>query len=242
MCEQPENAVLDAFLREQTLNLTEIFPGSERSCAIVTASPDLKKYKYGKEIDSHPVVIRLNWHQTTPKDKSKYKVSLGTKITHRMVNNALWSDKEKFYLKLELFTDLEETVIFNHFGDEWNPVDRRIGKRIQIAERMVQFLDARKERWNRTLILDPTFVQTSFEAYERGAQKKLKKTPTTGFVALVMLSRICGSIHSYGFTDPVKNSYHDISSEHKLIHKWRDDKDAAVPFFMYPNQTANQKP
>ena len=218
------------------VNLSELFPGREKSCAIVTGAKTMLKYKYGAKIDSHPVVLRLNNHQEVPSRSER--ASFGTKTTHRMINNVFWRSKKD--RKRHNFQNMRGTLIMNHFANNWFPFHPGT-KWMDLAGASTEFLEMRAERrhLNQSLVLQPSFMDAAFSAYTKGSKKFILYTPSTGFIGMVMLSKICNSVHGYGFT-PAKNSYHPMADEHVLYHRWKHDPSATVPLYLYPDKVVKK--
>ena len=66
-----------------------VFSRNFSSCAIVGSSGILLKYKHGKEIDSHEVVMRFNSART-----KTFEEHVGSKTTHRLTNSRNFGFRE----------------------------------------------------------------------------------------------------------------------------------------------------
>ena len=214
------------------VNISKHFPGSAKSCAIVTGSTEMNKYYYGSEIDTHPVVLRLNLHQRHPTKREAEKY--GQKTTHRMINNVFWNIKGEYNRHFEVFASMEETVILNHMGNSWYPYQPKTGRE-DLADLIRDFMGARAEKGNlyNSLILHPDLIEKTYLAFSELTKLKMPWTPSSGFIGMVMLSKICGSVHGYGFT-PIKNTFHKMADEHKVYYRWKHDPNATVPLYLYP--------
>lgn len=229
-----KNKELKDLLSSTKPNISRMFGHNVSSCAVVSGDPALKSYSYGSLIDSFPVVMKLNLRNTTPTK------SYGHKATHMFVNDALWNAHDRIYHKFNDVTKAPGIVIFNHFGTDWKLHNPWTHGEHSILRKIVEFLNSRKSKLDTTLVLDPIFSKACFTAYETAAQKKVKYTPSTGFMALVLMSRLCASVHAFGFTEPSKNGWHPVHEEHMIYHTWLDDKHADVKLFLYPPH--NHKP
>ncbi len=215
------------------LNVSELFPGREKGCAIVTGSRELMKNTYGTEIDSYPVVLRLNLYQLVPNQKETQ--NYGAKTTHRMINNIFWSNNKKGKVSFEKFANMKGIVVLNHVANNWIPSHPTTGRK-DLTQVITDFLRARlkKKHLDQSLVLHPDFVNAAFLALTEGVKKRISSAPSTGFIAMVMLSRICGSVHGYGFTPVAKTPINMIPDEHKIYERWRDDVNATVRLFLHP--------
>ena len=124
-------------------------------------------------------------------------------------------------------------MILNHFGTTWQ-LHNQWTRVHNILQKIHEFLLSRKQKLNSTHILNPIFLNATFEAFEKGSQTKLKHTPSTGFVALVLLSKVCSEIHAFGFIGPGHVGWHDTKSEHNLLNIWTKDPYAKVKLFLHP--------
>ena len=113
-------------------NVSDIF-GANVTCAVVTGSPTLRRYKYGQLIDSFPVVMRFNLHGTYP--PSMY----GSKTTHRLINKKV--NREN----VEFISNLSEIVI---------------SKYLDSLKGIFNFYLAKKQNFNRSYMLTSTFLET----------------------------------------------------------------------------------
>ena len=113
-------------------NVSDVF-GANVTCAIVTGSPTLRKYKYGQFIDSFPVVMRFNLHGTDPPS------SYGSKTTHRLINKKVNRENITFV------SNLSEKVI---------------SKYLDSLQAISKFYLARKQSFNRSYMLASTVMET----------------------------------------------------------------------------------
>ena len=113
-------------------NVSDIF-GSNVTCAVVTGSPILRRYKYGQFMNSFPVVMRLNLHGTYPSS------SYGSKTTHRLINHKVNRENITF------LSNLSEIVISKYQGS---------------LKGILSFYLDRKQNSNRSYMLLSTFMET----------------------------------------------------------------------------------
>lgn len=212
-------------------NATGIF-GTNSSCAVVTGDRHMEKYKYGADIDSHAVVFRLNLHQ------SNLTEAFGSKTTHMMVNTGFWNSWDGIYNKLYLLKNLKEFVIFNHFQhdlkvESLSPREVILQRHFSIYQCAIVFA-SRGQFLRRSLILNPYFVQDTYRAFQLGTGRRFTNAPSSGFTALVLLSKFCSSVSGYGFLPEFDETWHDYELEHALIRQWSLDSDASVKLRLFP--------
>ena len=51
------------------------------------------------------------------------------------------------------------------------------------------------------------------------------------FGQLLLLSKVCKSVHGFGFIDPLSGNYW---TEHQLFRQWSLDQEAEVKLYLYP--------
>ena len=215
---------LESYLPDVHPDMNEIF-GKNSSCAIVTGSPALKQYKYGKLIDQHDIVMRLNLRGMEPTD------SYGSKTTHMMVNNGFWLEGDKLYQKFDLIKNQKKFVMLNLFSLKLTLKD---------SLRAVEFFEARNQYLNRTFVLDPQFTLEVTEILQASNNDRIwlrtadRIWPSSGFFSLVILIRVCSSVHGFGFIDPLVNDGHDYLTEHHIFRQWSLDQKAEVKLHLYP--------
>ena len=160
--------------------------------------------------------------------------SYGNRTTHMIINDAMWNRHEKIFRKYHLLTNVSGILIFNHYGLNWklhNPFTR---DQHNILKKILQFFNTRKRKLNETFILHPSFLKFVNVAFEQLAKRPVKHLPTTGFIAIITLAKLCKEVHAFGFMDPAPIFWHDVRNEHKLLRKWSSDEMAEVKLKMYP--------
>ena len=131
-CSKRKKSKLKAMLPKVPPNVRDVF-GANVTCAVVTGSPRLQRYKYGKFIDSFPVVMRFNLHGTNPPS------SYGSKTTHRLINLKVNRENSSFV------SNLSEKVI---------------SKYLRSPKERLRFYLVRKQNLKRRFMLISTFQRT----------------------------------------------------------------------------------
>ena len=206
-------------------HMPAVFKSFNKPCAIVTGDRRLSKHKFGKFIDSHFLVLRPNLHPL------HNKTAYGSKTTHILINTGFWNSHDRLFRKLYMIKNMSEVVIFNHFGQSWS---QNKGQR-NILNMTLRFYRTRKDHLNRSFILDPVFIKFTHLTFTNIMKKKVKNSPTTGFIGILVLAKLCKEVHAFGFTDPAPIFFHDAKSEHNLLRKWESDKIAKIKLVMYPH-------
>jgi len=176
----------------------DIFRGldfRQLSCAIVGNAGHLSLSNYGKEIDSHDVVVRLNQAPT-----KGYEDKVGSKTTMRLLN-ALWSQNygnaamhQKYELPLEhgvtLITSRGENLVRNFKMTRLllQKMGRKDVQTYLIAHRMV----------TKTKILLTIFRNCLFAS---NTQFTGGRVPSSGLVSIYALKDLCKHTTAYGFGD-----------------------------------------
>ena len=153
---------LESYLPDVPPDMSEIF-GRNSSCAIMTGSPALKQYKYGRLIDQHAVVMRLNLRGMEPTD------SYGSKTTHLMVNNGFWNKDDNLHGNLHLITNRKEFVILNYYPLQWS---------LQYTLEILEFLKTRSHHLNRTFVFDPHVTSEITRIFSVKSKNTLRPTTT----------------------------------------------------------------
>ncbi len=217
------------------------------SCAVVSSSRVLDSHALGAEIDSHDVVMRFNMKDhfsKQPMNPAQY----GSKTTHMVVHCGFWSGAEPQYKKLYLIRDRPENIILfyarmHHKVKRGRIPDAFLKK--DLFPKYTAFLNERKNRLNKTFIMDHLFLIRSRAAYEAGSGKKLRFYPSSGFTGLFLMSRTCARITAYGFSDAnLRKDYkwfqkwsgstHDFPGEHHAMHRWAQHPNPTVPLTLRP--------
>jgi len=177
------------------------------TCAIVGNSGTLNVKPYGKAIDSHDIVIRMNQAPT-----AGYESDCGSKTTIRLLNS-MWSNnygiasKIKAYdLPLEpgvaLIVSRGEAVIRNYLG-----VVRHMRK--QRSDVGVYMIQQRVVSKSKALLATYRNCAASAGRPEFGGGR----VPSSGLVAVYALKNLCKSLTAYGF-----GSHRDANYQYYKLH------------------------
>ena len=195
----------------------------KRTCAIVTYSKCLYKYKYGNLIDSNDVVLRFNLHPY------ENVTAHGTKTTHMMVNDAFWFSQSSIYGRLEELRDLPGRIIFNHFTSDWN---------CSFSNKKRYFMEEVLKIRQDALILDPLFIQSALVASRTPVMHHYSKA-SSGWTGMYLLTRYCRVINAFGFCPDLDKDYqrivHHFPGEHERYFDWSQRKDNSFELNMYPS-------
>ncbi|KAM9838602.1 CMP-N-acetylneuraminate-beta-galactosamide-alpha-2,3-sialyltransferase 1-like [Aulostomus maculatus] len=150
-----------------------------RICAVVGNSGNLKGSHYGPLIDSHDVVMRMNFGPT-----KGYEDDVGTKTTHRLIypESAMDLDSSThlvlFPFKIQDMEWLMKAFSTGFTGMSYRPTKSRI-------------------KANKSLVhvLNPGFMMY---VHQRWLEKR-GRYPSTGFMAFVLALHICDEVHVFGY-------------------------------------------
>ncbi|KAK7898792.1 hypothetical protein WMY93_019645 [Mugilogobius chulae] len=161
-------------------NVIEPHPSLCRTCAVVGNSGNLKGSNYGRQIDAHDVVIRMNMGRT-----AGYEVDAGSKTTHRVMypESSMDLDGNNTHLVLVPFKimDLQwaaEALTTGFYGRSYAPVKSKI-------------------KANKSLVMavNPGFIKY----VHRSWLSRRGRYPSTGFMTLVLAMHICDEVNVFGF-------------------------------------------
>ncbi|XP_051927833.1 CMP-N-acetylneuraminate-beta-galactosamide-alpha-2,3-sialyltransferase 1-like [Hippocampus zosterae] len=180
-------------LEEQTIeyyravadSLLKTFPamskGAERfgTCAVVGNSANLKDSHYGRLIDIHDVVLRMN------KSPIKgYEDDVGSKTSHRLMYPESATDLDNVtHLVLSPFKImdmvwLQKALTTGFPGNTYEPVRSTI--------------QANK---NLVMVLNPAFIAYVHRMWLR----RSARYPSTGFLAVILALHICEEVRVFGY-------------------------------------------
>ncbi len=147
-------------------------PHSKQTCAVVGASRNLLNSDYGRQIDAHDVVIRVNRAPT-----EEFKSDVGEKTTHHV----MWPTN--FGKDL---ADRRAVLLFNPLTLHTENLFDWI---LELVEQVLPW-DAGRVR-----IIHPEFVKYLHEGWleARGG------FPSTGFTAMMVAVHICDEVDVFGF-------------------------------------------
>ncbi|XP_029023328.1 CMP-N-acetylneuraminate-beta-galactosamide-alpha-2,3-sialyltransferase 1-like [Betta splendens] len=156
-------------------------PEQCRTCAVVGNSVNLKGSGYGRLIDGHDVIIRINRGKTLG-----YEADVGNRTTHRVMYPESSVDLDDtthlilFPFKLKDLEWLIRIFTVRHIGAKWSPKD-------------VLF----KINGNRDLVsvLNPVFMKYVHESW----LNKKGRYPSTGFLTLILALHVCDEVNVFGY-------------------------------------------
>lgn len=154
--------------------VTEAHPDRCRTCAVVGNSGNLKGSHYGRLIDFHDIVIRMN-HAPT----KGYEEDVGAKTTHHVmypesaVNVANTTRLVLFPFKIK---DLE--WLLNTFKTDENG-----------------HISQKRANKDLVMIINPAFMKYSHLEWLH----KKGRYPSTGFMTLILSMQMCDEISLFGF-------------------------------------------
>ncbi|XP_056336492.1 CMP-N-acetylneuraminate-beta-galactosamide-alpha-2,3-sialyltransferase 1 [Danio aesculapii] len=168
---------------------TDASPDRCRTCAIIGNSGNLKGSCYGRLIDAHNFVIRINMGPT-----KGYEDDVGSKTTHRFIypESAVDLDNST-YLVLSPFKVLDMEWLISSFTTK---NITRTYKKVRAS------INANRHK---VMILHPAFIKYVHEIW----LVKHGKYPSTGFLAIIFALHICDQVSTFGFgADQYGNWYH----------------------------------
>jgi hypothetical protein len=219
------------------------------TCAVVGNSPSLKQYNYGKEIDAHDAVLRLNYAPT-----AGYEQFVGSKTTIRLVNSILPYNFRPFLYKLLLHKHIvlirdEEMLPVEMYEDaiprkKMNMSETWNAGKWQVIEK---YLTLTREFPDTSIyLLHPVFNYLSIYSLMMYYNGLISMNPaSSGFVGILLATFICDYVTTYEIAtnDPTSgqalhyyasfsrsvweyiwprggyNSWHPLKSEREMIEK-----------------------
>ncbi|XP_042362250.1 CMP-N-acetylneuraminate-beta-galactosamide-alpha-2,3-sialyltransferase 1-like [Plectropomus leopardus] len=214
-----KNAVEAAFeIVPPIPNVTMFEPRRDRcrSCAVVGNSGNLRGSHYGKLIDFHNIVIRINRGRT-----KGYEAHVGTKTTYRVMypESAVQLDNTTHLIMFPF-----KTFDFQWLYKKLGPWENSAVKPRRIANKDL------------VIILNPAFMKYVHEMWS----EKKGAYPSTGFLTVILSLVLCDEVSVFGFgadSDGNWNHYfetfrnkhfktggHPGAFEYKLIEQLHDKK------------------
>ncbi|XP_070561465.1 beta-galactoside alpha-2,6-sialyltransferase 2-like [Ptychodera flava] len=172
------------------------------SCAVVGSSSYMNGSALGAEIDSHNAVLRFNMAPTKGFEKD-----VGTKTTIRVINNQVLGEKnadklaeiignETLFLWKDgvyngnLYRWYRERATQNFFADFLKWVHQR-GQRLQ------------------PYVIHPSSLWNAWDLIQEHSKEAIRKeVPTSGFVGVLIMLRLCQKVDIYGYITPDNSSCH----------------------------------
>ncbi|XP_070777869.1 CMP-N-acetylneuraminate-beta-galactosamide-alpha-2,3-sialyltransferase 1-like [Enoplosus armatus] len=154
-------------------------PDRCRSCAVVGNSGNLKGSRYGRLIDVHDVIIRINLGHV-----KGYEADVGTRTTHRVMYPESAMDLDNTtHLVLVPFKILDldwltKAFTTGFYGTSYAPVRSKV-----------------KANKDLVMVVNPAFMRYTHDMW---LQKK-GRYPSTGFMTLVLALHICDEVHVFGY-------------------------------------------
>ncbi len=219
-------------LPKGNVHLEDLF-GNPTTCAILSSSKILFDSEFGSFIDKHDVVLRLNnGFQNLKKNNAK---NLGCNTTHIMLHDGTWNRHLSLNDKINI---RKETFIFAY---EFKHI-----KKFNIANLTATFVDfltkRNKNNADKAYILSPEFWKAADNILKSEDPKESRELPSSGFLALVLLSQVCKEIDAFGFSDlyvnkdykPFNTRIHNFKQEHRILRKWNKSKETKSKLNLYP--------
>ncbi|CAM9210998.1 unnamed protein product [Lampetra planeri] len=166
-------------------NLFKIFPPipdvPDRcgTCAVVGNSGGLRGSRYGRLIDAHDAVMRMNLGPT-----EGYEEDVGTKTTHRIMYPESAMDLDNtthlvlFPFKIQDIEWLNKAFTTGFSGTSYRPVKSTITANKSLV-----------------MVVSPAFMMY---VHHEWLEKK-GRYPSTGFMALVLALHVCDQVSFFGF-------------------------------------------
>uniref|UniRef100_A0A3P9PPR6 CMP-N-acetylneuraminate-beta-galactosamide-alpha-2,3-sialyltransferase 1 n=2 Tax=Poecilia reticulata TaxID=8081 RepID=A0A3P9PPR6_POERE len=158
-----------------------------RSCAVVGNSMNLKGSGYGRLIDSHEAIIRMNFGPV-----NGYEEDVGTKTTHHAMypESAMDLDNSThlvlFPFKINDIEWIIKAFTTGFYGRSYAPIKSKI-----------------KANKDLVLVVNPAFMKYTHEVW----LKKMGLYPSTGFMTFLLTLHVCDEVHVFGFGADDKGSW-----------------------------------
>lgn len=180
---------------------------TNKTCAVVGSSGNLIKSGYGKQIDSHEIVIRVNRAPI-----KKWEKDVGKRTSLRIMSMDEYSHLKSYPLNWlrnhktmeNASKNIETTLIGCHF-----PFNGRCNN-----IRLAQIFGKRYE--GKTYLLSTDIVRHASILFKNVRQK----SPTIGMISILVALNICKTINLYGFGFGLckNNCYHYYNCKYSEAH------------------------
>ncbi|XP_028590593.2 CMP-N-acetylneuraminate-beta-galactosamide-alpha-2,3-sialyltransferase 2-like [Podarcis muralis] len=171
------------------------------TCAVVGNSGRLKGSKYGKKIDSHHFVLRMNTAQT-----AGFEEDVGTRTTHHfMYPESAVNLHAGVHLVLVPFKPLDLKWLASAFSS---------GEIKRTYQRVKPFIEADKSK---VLILNPAFLKYIHDKW----MKRFGRYPSTGFAALLFAIHTCKQVSAFGFGADSRGNWHHYWEKNRYAGAFR---------------------
>ncbi|XP_074058626.1 CMP-N-acetylneuraminate-beta-galactosamide-alpha-2,3-sialyltransferase 1 [Macrotis lagotis] len=170
-----------------------------RRCAVVGNSGNLKQSHYGRDIDNHDFVLRMNRAPT-----AGFEADVGRKTTHHLVYP-------------ESFRDLAENVSmilipFKTMDLQWLISAMTKGTINFTYVPVPRKIQVKREK---VLIYHPAFIKYVFDSWLQGHGRY----PSTGILSVILSLHLCDEVDLYGFGADSKGNWH---------HYWENNPSAGA--------------
>ncbi|XP_035536686.1 CMP-N-acetylneuraminate-beta-galactosamide-alpha-2,3-sialyltransferase 1-like [Morone saxatilis] len=198
-----------SFYKQTVDKLFQTFPSSPdfierspdrcRTCAVVGNSGNLNGSHYGRLIDFHDVIIRMNTGRT-----KGYEADVGSRTTHHVMYPESAMDLDTtthlvlFPFKIQDLEWLMKATTTGFSGTSYVPVKSKI-----------------KANKDLVMVVNPAFMRYVHDIW----LEKKGRYPSTGFMVLVLALHICDEVNVFGFgadRDGNWNHYFEILKNKKL--------------------------
>lgn len=191
------NKLFSLFPNEE--RYTDAGPQRCRTCAVVGNSGNLLGSHYGRQIDLHDFVIRINKGPT-----KGYEKDVGSKTTHRFIypESAVDLDNST-HLVLSPFKILDMQWLISAFTTK------------NITRTYIKVKPSVNANRHKVMILHPAFIKYVHEVW----LLKHGRYPSTGFLAIVFALHVCDQVSTFGFgADQYGNWYHYFEKTGRNLH------------------------
>uniref|UniRef100_A0A8C6UN24 CMP-N-acetylneuraminate-beta-galactosamide-alpha-2,3-sialyltransferase 1 n=1 Tax=Neogobius melanostomus TaxID=47308 RepID=A0A8C6UN24_9GOBI len=177
------------FFKQTTQKIFELFPAFPpvpepgldgcRTCAVVGNSGTLKRSHYGKLIDHHTSVIRINYGKT-----KGFEQDVGRRTTHRVMYPESSSGLDNStHLVLFPFRIKDLEWLVGAFTTDIDMKSSKSNKKMSAANK------------NLVMVLNPAFMKYVHQSWLQGKGDY----PSTGFMTVILALHICDEVSVFGF-------------------------------------------
>ncbi|XP_069508327.1 CMP-N-acetylneuraminate-beta-galactosamide-alpha-2,3-sialyltransferase 2-like [Ambystoma mexicanum] len=198
-------------VQEALDKLFDVFPAEDiysvrdetmcRTCAVVGNSGNLKGSKYGKNIDSHQIVLRMNGAKT-----AGFEEDVGSRTTHHfMYPESAVNLPPGVHLVLISFKPQDLKWVASAFST---------GELKFTYMRVKQFIKADRDK---VLIFNPSFLKYIHDNWivHHG------KYPSTGMLALFFAIHICDEVSVFGYGADSNGDWHHYWERNRFAGAFR---------------------
>ena len=117
--------------------------------------------------------------------------------------------------------------------------------RTSIGTVIMDFLSKRHQTGGKAFVFHPQFWRTTKHILDLENRTTAAPRPSTGFMAIVLLSAVCEEINAFGFsngclsedyksTPEEKKNLHNFKQEHHIIEQWSNSDETRAKINLYP--------